>query len=159
MEEVKRRNQDSILERLKSRHLAQFTKHLVNNITGTLIDTFFLWLLSTFYFETHIGKYVIAPAISFEIAMLKNFFTSYFWIWHERVEKRPGEFLKKLFLYNLNCFFTFLGKLGIILLIDAFTDLNVVYCNLIALLLTGTANYLIQDKMIFRRSPQHTEIS
>lgn len=149
---MKHTNKNSFLAGLKSRHLANFSKFIVNNFTGTLIDTFILWLLSTFYFETHFGKYVIAPAISFEIAMIKNFFTSYFWIWNERVEKKYREFFRKFLLYKVNCLFTFLGKLGLILIIDAFTDLNVVYCNLIALMLTGFANYFIQDKMIFRPS-------
>lgn len=132
--------------------MINFSKFVVNNFTGTLIDTFFLWILSAFCFGTHTGKYIIAPAISFEIAMTKNFFTSYFWIWHERVQKKYSEFLRKFFLYNVHCFFSFLGKLGLILLIDAFTELNVVYCNLIALIFTGVANYYIQDKMIFRAS-------
>ena len=148
---MNRTNQDNrFFTRLRSQHLTNICKFIVNNFTGTIIDTLILWLLSAFYFKTHTGKYIIAPAISFEIAMTKNFFTSYFWIWHERVQKKYGEFMKKFFLYNVNCFFTFLGKLGLILLIDAFTEMNVVYCNLIALLLTGFANYLIQDKMIFR---------
>lgn len=149
---MKRNNTEAkLFPKFSTNHFGNFSKFVLNNFTGTLIDTFILWLLSTFFFQSHTGKYIIAPAISFEIAMTKNFFTSYFWIWNERVKKSYGEFFKKFLLYNVNCFFTFLGKLGLILLIDAFTEMNVVYCNLIALTLTGLANYYIQDKMIFRR--------
>lgn len=134
------------------KQLVKMWRFLFSNFTGTLVDTFFLWLFSTFVFESYTGKYIISPAISFEIAMLKNYVMSYFWIWNENHSFRWKDFLKKLLYYNINAVLAFIIKLGLIIIIERLTHLNVVYCNLIALMFTGIINYVVQDKLIFRRA-------
>ena len=129
----------------------KFNKFVFTNITGTIVETFILWLLSNFIFGTYIGKYIIAPTISFEFAVLNNYSFSYFWIWRERVQKRPKDFFRKFLFYNINCAITFLLRLGLIILIERIFRLHVVYCNLIALAFSGRLNYFIQDKLIFRK--------
>lgn len=111
-----------------------------------------LWLLSTFIFESYVGDYIIAPAISFEAAMFKNYVASYFWIWKDRVKKKKGDFFKRLFYYNLSTVFVFLIKLGILLIVERLTHLDVIWCNLIALSVSGIINLYAQDKLVFKPS-------
>jgi len=125
-------------------------RYLFSNFTGTLVDTFFLWLFSRYVFDSYTGKYIIAPSLSFEIAMLKNFFNSYFWIWGDRVEKSVGDFFSRLLFYNLNAVFIFFIKIGLIQLIAFISGYDVIICNLIALVFTGVINLILQDKLIFK---------
>lgn len=131
--------------------LFKFNKFVITNFTGTLVETFILWLLSNFVFGTYAGKYIAAPTISFEFAVLNNFSFSYFWIWKERVQKRPKDFFRKFLFYNVNCAIIFLLRLGLIIIVERLFRLHVVYCNLIALAITGILNYFVQDKLIFRK--------
>lgn len=130
-------------------------RYVLSNFTGTLIDTFFLWVFSRYVFDSYYGKYVIAPFLSFEIAMLNNFINSYFWIWGDRVTKRPKDFLIRLFFYNINAVAVFFLKVGLILLIEILFGLDVVICNLIALVFTGILNLILQDKLIFKTARFH----
>lgn len=140
---------------LKSINLQMVRRYVFSNFTGTLIDTFFLWLFSRYLFDSYYGKYIIAPFLSFEIAMLKNFINSYFWIWGDRVIKSPKDFLTRLFFYNINAVAVFFIKAGIILLTEILFGLDVVLCNLIALVFTGIINLILQDKLIFRPARFH----
>lgn len=153
MRNLKCRKKTDIFVIIRKLPLVKFRKFVLSNFTGTLVDTFFLWLFSNYFFSSYTGKYIAAPAISFEIAMFKNYMTSYFWIWKERVELKKGDFFKRLLYYNLNSALAFLVKLGLIIFIERLTHLHVVFCNLIALIFSGLINYYIQDKMIFRRMP------
>jgi putative flippase GtrA len=62
------------------------------------------------------------------------------------------DFFRRLFFYNVNSFLVFLLKLLLLVLISALLGLHVVYCNLIALTITGIVNFLLQDKLIFTRA-------
>ena len=129
-----------------------FAKFLSTNALGTVVDTGALWLLVTFLFETYLEEYVLAPSISFQLAVLNNYSLSYFWIWKGRVKRTMPDFFRRLFFYNVNSFLVFLLKLLLLVLISALLGLHVVYCNLIALTITGIVNFLLQDKLIFTRA-------
>lgn len=139
-----------IVLKLKSINLQMIARYVLSNFTGTVIDTFFLWIFSRYVFDSYYGKYVVAPFLSFEIAMLNNFINSYFWIWKDRVAKSPKDFVIRLFFYNVNAVAVFFIKAGLILLVEFLFGLDVVLCNLIALLFTGIINLVMQDKLIFK---------
>jgi putative flippase GtrA len=130
-----------------------FAKFVSTNAIGTAVDTAALWLLATFVFESQTEQYVLAPILSFELAVLNNFSLSCFWIWKGRVQRTFRDFARRFLFYNLNSFLVFLLKLLLLLLVAVLFQLHVVYCNLIALSVTGLANFLIQDKLIFSASP------
>ena len=130
-----------------------FGKFVSTNAIGTVVDTVTLWLLATFVFESKTEQYVLGPIISFELAVLNNFSLSYFWIWKGRVQKTVKDYARRFLFYNLNCFLVFLLKLLLLLAVAFLFGLNVVYCNLIALSITGLVNFLIQDRLIFSAGP------
>ena len=92
---------------------------IVTNGFGTLIDTLVLWLFSAFVFDTYVGDYIISPIISFEVAVLCNFFSSYFLIWKNRVSKRNfRSFIRHYLGYNLTSSGVFVIKMGFLLLFE-----------------------------------------
>ncbi|MBM4159544.1 MAG: GtrA family protein [Ignavibacteria bacterium] len=128
-----------------------FGKFVSTNLIGTVVDTLALWVLVTFAFDTYLERYVLAPTISFQIAVLNNYSLSYFWTWKGRVKKTVRDYFQKLFFYTINCVLVFLLKLALLVAISALLDLHVVFCNLLALTITGLVNFALQDRLIFRQ--------
>jgi putative flippase GtrA len=131
-----------------------FAKFVSTNAVGTVVDTVTLWFLATFVLESQTEQYVLGPIISFQLAVLNNFSLSYFWIWKGRVQKTLKDYARRFLFYNLNSFLVFLLKLLLLLVVAFLFELHVVYCNLIALSVTGLVNFLIQDKLIFSAGPR-----
>lgn len=130
----------------------RFQKFFVTTFSGTIIDTLVLWTLATYAFHSYLGQYIIAPTISFEIAVLNNFAFSYFWIWKERVARTRKDYAFRFLLYNVNAVAVFLVKIVLLVTVEMLTGLHVVYCNLIALCFTGLLNFYLQHNLIFAQS-------
>ncbi len=128
-----------------------FAKFVSTNAIGTAVDTLALWLLVTFAFESYVEEYIVAPTISFQVAVLNNYSLSYFWIWRGRVRKKIPDFFRRLLVYNVNSLLVFVLKLALLVAISYLLSLHVVLCNLIALTVTGLLNFALQDKLIFKQ--------
>ena len=130
--------------------LRRLPKYFVGNLTGTLVDTLVLWLFSHLVFHNYVGQCIISPIISFECAVFVNFLVCSFFTWRDRVTYRNvGSFFKRYALYNASCTGGFLIKMGILLLIQYLTKWDVVICNLIALCVSGTFNFLMNEFVVF----------
>ena len=120
---------------------------------GTITDTNVLWFCSHYLFNGYAGEYLISPVISFECANLVNFLAATRFVWTDRVKGRNKTSLFRSFLaYNLSCTGVFFLKMGILLLIERATGLDVVWCNLLALFVSGLITFTMNDRVIFRGS-------
>ncbi len=129
----------------------RFVKFSLSTLFGALTDTGVLWLFSHYVFSTYLGRYVISPIISFECAVLVNFFFSYYVVWKDRVSQRSvGNFFKRYGVYNVSCTGVFLLKIGLLQLIHLLSGWGPVICNLLAVMVSGIVNFLMSDKLIFR---------
>ena len=135
----------------------KITKFSLAGIMGTIVDTVILWLLKSFVFHSYLTVYILSPAISFEVAMLNNYIISYFWIWHDRVDKKPKDFFMRLLPYNSTCLIAFGVKMAFLILIERIFHFDVVICNILALLISGTVNFLAGEKWIFKFKKQYNE--
>lgn len=134
--------------------ILRYIKFLGTSLVGTIADTLVLWLLSDFAFtKGYWGEYIISPILSFQAAVLVNFTVSYFYVWRDRVDDIRGirTFLKLYATYNVSCSMVFFLRLGGILLIERFTGWDVVLCNLLAMALSGLANFLLTNNIVFRK--------
>lgn len=134
--------------------LVRYIKFMGTGLVGTVVDTIVLWILSDFAFTRgYWGEYIVSPALSFQAAVLVNYSISYFYIWRDRVAGTDGvrTFLRLYLRYNLSCTTVFLLRLGAILLIERFTGWDVVICNLIAMCISGLANFLLTNNIVFRK--------
>ncbi len=127
----------------------RFLKFLTATFGGTLVDSVALFLLTEFIFDSHLGRYLIAPTISFELALLTNYTFSYFWIWRDRVAHTMRDFFIRSLAYHLNSLTVFLIKLSLLAGIGYVTSWHPVICNLLALSVTGIVNFLVQERIIF----------
>lgn len=135
--------------------LKRYVKYVGTSVTGTVVDTLVLWLLSDYVFTGgYWGEYLLSPAISFQCAVAVNFTISYFYVWKDRTHEGSGgcrsRFFKLYLAYNLSSSTIFLIRFVILLLIERFTGWDVVVCNLIAMCFSGIINFTVNNFVIFR---------
>ena len=129
----------------------RFSKFFITNLIGTTIDTIVIFILKKWVFHSYFYVYVLTPIIGFEIAALNNYTISFFWVWKDRTVKKSKTFLKNFLPYNLTVISVFGVRLILIIIISKIVKLDVVFCNLIALLFSGLLNYLGLNKLVFRK--------
>lgn len=135
----------------KREMIIRFVKQTLFSLLGTATDTVVLWLLSHFVFSGYVGQYVISPIISFECANIVNFFICSRWVWGARTKGLSRNTVLRRFIgFNLSYTGTFLLKLGLIQLVKLLSGLSVVWCNLIALMISGIVNFIMNEKVVFR---------
>lgn len=139
------------IDSVKKGMIDRFVKQTLFSLFGTATDTIVLWLLSRFVFSGYTGVYIISPVISFECANVVNYFTCSHWVWGECTKNCSKYTVFKHFLgFNLSYTGTFFLKLGLIQLINLFFKWGVVWCNLIALMITGIVNFIVNEKVVFK---------
>jgi len=132
--------------------LSKYLKFFISRLLGTLIETIILWVFSTYLFFSYVGTYIVAPTISFEIVMFCNYVISYYWIWNKHIfPKNTKSFFIRLALFNISSILGFLIKMGFLLLFERLFKWDVVYCNLIALLISGIVNFLLAERLVFKK--------
>lgn len=142
----------------QSNAYVRYGKFLLCNIPGTAVDLIVVWLLSNYAFNGYWSQYVGAPAISYECGILVDFVLCYFFVWGERVSHRSvGSFFRHLLGYNLSSIGAYLSKALVIALLGYLTSraLGVVWCDLIAMTFSGTLNFLVNERFIFRKKKSH----
>ncbi|WP_300812735.1 GtrA family protein [uncultured Bacteroides sp.] len=129
-----------------------YIEFVASRLFGTGVDTLVLWLCSTFLFTSYWGAYVVSPIISFEFAVMSNFLWSYCWIWRKRIHnKNSGDFWIRFLIFNASSIVGFLIKMLFLLIFEKIFGWDVVYCNLVALLISGLFNYFLADCLVFRK--------
>ena len=140
------------MNKTKELILRRIPKFVTGNLLGTLVDTLVLWVFSHFVFQKYVGKVIISPIISFEFAVFTNFLVSYYLTWKDRISHHSVKsFLRHYGAYNASCTGGFLIKMGMLLMIQALTKWDVVICNLLALCVSGTYNFTMNELVIFKR--------
>ena len=138
------------------------SKFIFSNLLGTIVDTIVLWLFAhkvfgdDFYLWTpYFSVNVISPVISFEFAVLTNYLCAYYLTWRGRLRlKTLSKFLTHYLKYNLTATGAFLIKMGFLLLFQHIFHWDVVLCNLVALLFSGSFNFIMGEWWLFRKKRQ-----
>lgn len=148
-----------------------FTKFIMFMLTssiGTVVDLGVHWFLSARFFQdSYLWTFWIAPLISFELAVLTNFLTAYFFVWRERISHRNARsFWRHYAAYNATATGTFLIKLllmqGIHFLFVSLgwlqgASYEPVLCNLLAMCVSGTMNFYMSEFVIFKKVNKNKE--
>ena len=141
--------------------LVRFAIFSITSGAGTLVDLGVHWWLSaTFYTESYLWRFLIAPVISFELAVLTNFMIAYNIVWRERISKRSTRsFFRHYAAYNATATGVFCIKLLAIqgyhllfVVLGWFQDANYepVLCNLLALCISGCFSFVLNEFVVFR---------
>ena len=131
--------------------LKRFAKFVAISFIGGGIDMLMVWLLTTYAFDTYFTDVILAPLISFECAVIVGFTFSWFLIWNDRVGGGVGEYFRRMLMYNISNLGVFGIRLLLVILLQRLVPQYLVLCNLIARMLAGVVNFIIIDKVIFRR--------
>ena len=132
----------------------KYIKFLASRLIGTLVDTLVLWILSAYVFSSYFGNYMVAPTISFEVAVFSNFLFSYYWVWSKQISiKSTKTFVSCFAIFNISCVLGFFVKMFFLLLFERLFGWDVIYCNLWALLISGIVNYALAEHVVFRKRP------
>ena len=137
----------------KMEKLVRYLKFMLSTLGGTAVDCGVMWLLAEVLFaESEFVGLFVAPTVSFECAVLTNYTLAYFFVWKDRVGERSARgFWTRFLPYNASCIAAFLIKMVPFVLIRHFAGLNVVICNLIALIFSGIFNFVMNEWVIFRK--------
>lgn len=142
--------------------LTRFVVFSVTSGAGTLVDLGLHWLLSARYFpDSYWWGLWISPLISFEVAVLVNFLIAYYYVWRERISRRgTRSFWRHYAAYNATNTGVFFVKLAVMqglhfifVWLGWFQDASFepVLCNLLALCVSGTINFFVNEFVIFRK--------
>ena len=142
--------------------LVKFAMFSITSGVGTLVDLGGHWWLSSHVMpDRYWWTFWVAPIISFEAAVLTNFFIAYYLVWRERISQRtPRSFLRHYAGYNAAATGVFFGKLlimqGFHLLLVAlgwFQDKSYepALCYLLALCISGFFSFALNEFVVFRK--------
>ncbi|MDP8227802.1 MAG: GtrA family protein [Candidatus Celaenobacter polaris] len=142
---------------LKPSMFKRFIKFTIRGLIGAVVDTTVLWFLTTYAFTTYFAKYVLAPSISFEVAILVSYVIIYFWIWNHIVLNSFKDFIRRIPKYNAAVLLSFGVKLILLNVIQQIFHFEVLICNLIALFFSGFINFFTNEKIIFKEQKTAVE--
>lgn len=145
----------------------RFVKFFLTCLVGTVVDTVILWVCAHYIFHGNwVGEMLISPLISFECAVVTNFAFSYYFVWRDRITRIHSKrsLLRHFLGYNGSCVAGFIVKMAFLLMIKVIFDsylfeIDVVYCNLLALCFSGIFNFLMSDQVIFRKRKPKTVVT
>lgn len=130
----------------------RFIKFALTSLVGAGVDFVLVWFLDEYLFSGYVMEYVVAPVISFEASVLVGFTANYYLIWYDRIEVHDSSaYLKRLAGYNLSCIGVFLIKMGLLLLLERCFGWKAFVCNIIARMLSGLLNFVMGEKVIFKK--------
>ena len=135
-------------------YTGKLCRFVLANSLGTCTDLLVLWLLSHHVFNHYVGQYMVAPLMSFECAVFVNYLSSRHFVWLDRVREYDKHFFwRKYLVYNLSATGAFTVKMGFLLLFERIFGWHVVVCNLSALCISGSINFIMGEWVIFRQRP------
>ena len=126
-----------------------FIKFSIRGIVGAIVDTSVLWILTTLFFHSYFTKYLLSPAISYELGIAITYIICYFWIWNHRVHNNKSDFLKVFLKYNFALLLFLVIKLGLLTLIYELFHFHIIICNVLALCFSGIFSFFASEKFIF----------
>ena len=131
----------------------RFLKFVGSSLVGGTVDMVLIWLLCGYIFDSYWGDVIISPIISFESSVIVGFTFCWFFVWNDRVSSQSNSFLRHLLAYNISNIGIFFLRLGLVVLIEKLvgSNGNLVLINLAARMLAGLLNFIISDKLIFKK--------
>jgi putative flippase GtrA len=102
--------------------------------------------------------YLVATALSVEIAILHNFFWHERWTWADRIQSFRDPFFRRLSYFHLtNGAISLAGNIILMQLFVERFSLSYVPANAIAVTLCSVANFFASDRIVFRSDRENSE--
>jgi len=116
------------------------------------VDTAVLWVCAHLWLAgTYVGENIVSPTLSFFCATVANYIVAYLWVWSDRIVERSWpDFFRRYVPYFGTCIGGFLIKMGFLQILCLTLPLDVVWCNLIALLFSGLFTFAVNEFYVFK---------
>lgn len=124
----------------------------VGLIAGT-VDITLVWVFTKFVFGGYFGEVIVSPVISYECSIIIGFIFSWYFIWNDRLSNGgSSEFWKRLAAYNISNVGIFALRVLLVMMFEKIWDGgNLVIINTVSRILAGLLNFVITDKLIFKK--------
>ncbi|MFT4297911.1 MAG: glycosyltransferase [Candidatus Woesearchaeota archaeon] len=122
---------------------SSLVKFLIVGLTGLILNTLLLWLLTE-----KVGIfYVLSGIIATETAIISNFILNNYWTWKKG--NKTYSFIKRLLLYNS---VSIIGLLITVSILWLLTELGIYYLlsNIIGIVIATAWNFLANDRITFK---------
>lgn len=124
-------------------------RYLLSTSGGITAETILLWILSDYVWpDWELGISVIAPTLGFELCLLVNYSAVRYFVWRER---QPS-----LWRFHVSNVSVYCVKMIFLLPVRYFAGINIVLCNFIAMALAGLMNFILNDRVVFRKKSDQT---
>ena len=124
---------------------------------GAVVEMAILWLLAHVIFKntSFSGKDSLSILIASEIAILVNFTTAYFFVWRDRITKRSARsYFRHYLAFALTANILMVLKVALALFFKDLFRWDVVICDFVALIISGTVNFVLNEMVIFKDRKQ-----
>lgn len=133
--------------------MVRFIKFAGVGLVAGTVDISLVWVLTKFIFGGYYGQMVVSPVISYECSIIVGFVFSWYFIWNDRLSTGGrSEFWKRLATYNVSNVGIFALRVLLVMMFEKIWDGgNLVIINTVSRILAGLLNFVITDKLIFKK--------
>ncbi|MBQ2133320.1 MAG: GtrA family protein [Bacteroidales bacterium] len=133
--------------------MVRFIKFAGVGLVAGTVDISLVWALTKFIFGGYYGQMVVSPVISYECSIIVGFVFSWYFIWNDRLSTGGrSEFWKRLAAYNVSNVGIFALRVLLVMMFEKIWDGgNLVIINTVSRILAGLLNFVITDKLIFKK--------
>jgi putative flippase GtrA len=133
--------------------MVRFIKFAGVGVVAGTVDISLVWVLTKFIFGGYYGQMVVSPVISYECSIIVGFVFSWYFIWNDRLSTGGrSEFWKRLAAYNVSNVGIFALRVLLVMMFEKIWDGgNLVIINTVSRILAGLLNFVITDKLIFKK--------
>ena len=132
-------------------------KYACATSVGALVEMAVLWFLAHVAFKSasFYGKDTLSILIASEIAILVNFTNAYFFVWKDRISKRsPRSYFRHYLAFAFTANLLMFVKMALAIFFKDLFRWDVVICDFVALLISGTINFILNEMVIFKDRKQ-----
>ena len=103
------------------------------------------------------ANYLLATAIAVELAILHNFIWHQHWTWSDRGTGGATQLPRRLLRFNTGAAVTSIGgNLALMWVFVSWFEIHYMIANIMAVVALSMANFLLCDRLVFRRGRGHS---
>lgn len=124
--------------------MRRFVRYFVSTMGGILAELILIWVLAHVVWpHWEIGVNFVAPTLGFELCLLVNYSAVRYFVWRDRHSS--------LWRFHVSNASVYVVKMIILLAIRYVAGVEIVLCTILATTMAGIINFVLNDRVVFRR--------
>lgn len=126
------------------RWVRRLVRYFVSTMGGIVAELILIWVLAHVVWPNwEIGVNIVAPTLGFELCLLVNYSAVRYFVWRDRYSS--------LWRFHVSNASVYVVKMIILLAIRYFAGVEIVLCTILATAMAGIINFVLNDRVVFRR--------